>query len=124
MIKTFLEIGDKGALLGMTRKKPEPKYGLMAECPKCKGYGGWHLTVDAYGPGKHFDCCCSNCNGWGYVEPENAGHVHEFIGMEEGEANEFRAAKGLGPAHYTYGNCCHNSICKICGQYRFIDSSD
>lgn len=120
----YLEIDDANALLGMERKEPEPKYRLTALCPKCRGFGGWHLRLNAYGAGKHFDCSCSNCLGWGWVEPENAGHVHSFAGMEEAKANAFRASKGLPPARYTYGRCCHNSICTICGGHRFTDSSD
>ncbi len=27
-------------------------------CPKCKGHGYWNLTLDAYGPGKHFQSLC------------------------------------------------------------------
>lgn len=124
MASQFLTQNDKGAFLGMECKTPEPEYELTAVCPQCSGYGGWHLTLDAYGKGKHFDGSCSNCDGWGYVEPENAGHIHQFVGMDEQAANKLRAKKGLAPASYTYGNCCHNSICKICGQYHFIDSSD
>lgn len=120
----YLDIADEGATLDMEKKQPEPKYGMTAECPVCKGFGGWHLRLNAYGKGKHFDCFCSNCMGWGHVSPKEADHAHEFAGMEEEKANEFRAVKGLDPVRYTRGNCCHNSICKICGQYRFIDSSD
>jgi hypothetical protein len=120
----FMKFGDKGSTFGMKRKAPEPKYGLTARCPVCDGFGGWHLTLNAYGKGKHFDCHCSNCNGWGHVSPEDAGHIHAYKSMEEGAANEFRAVKGLPAISYTRGNCCHNEVCTVCGSYRFIDSSD
>lgn len=120
----FLGVGDPGALLGMKRKKPDRKRNLTARCPRCKGYGGWHLELNAYGPGKHFDCLCSNCLGWGYVEPRAADHVHHYMQMEEEEANALRKTKGLGPIRYTYGRCCHNAVCSICGDFRFTDSSD
>lgn len=49
---------------------------------------------------------------------------HEYTTMPEEAANEFRATKGLSPIRYTRGNCCHNEICKHCGRYVFIDTSD
>lgn len=36
-------------------------------CPKCHGHGMWNLTRDAYGPGRHFQAACGQCNGWGWV---------------------------------------------------------
>ena len=41
----------------------------------CKGYGGWILIRDAYGPKtgdpdgprQHFKACCAECNGWGWM---------------------------------------------------------
>lgn len=128
MAKDFLEAGDRDSFLGMELKEL-PSWGRgyfkdPVRCNKCKGYGGWHLSVDAYGKGKHFDCTCGQCMGWGWVSRSEADHLHEFVGMEEGKANAFRASKGLPPARFTYGNCCHNVVCKVCGEYRFYDSSD
>lgn len=121
--KRYLKITDRGATFDMEKKSPE--HGMTAECPACHGYGGWHLELDAYGPGKHFDCFCGNCNGWGYVAPKDAGHVHEFEEFyDEEKANAVRAVMGLEPIRFTRGNCCHNHLCRVCGDYRFVDSSD
>lgn len=75
-------------------------------CPLCKGYGGWHLQFDAYGPGKHFDSSCFQCNGWGYVSAKDADHIHKY-----------------GPGT-TVGHCLNNYTCEICNQVRTVDSSD
>lgn len=53
-----------------------------------------------------------------------AACIHEWKevgrqGMEE-MAKKFPSLKGQG----TFGNCCHNSVCIKCGDYRFTDSSD
>ena len=74
-------------------------------CPQCKGYGGWHLQIDAYDSGKHFNAHCRQCNGWGYVGKEDADHIHKW------------------DAGVTVGNCLHNYTCEICGQVQTIDSS-
>lgn len=47
--------------------------------------------------------------------------VHEWHGVTRAELAE------KWPQHvkrYTPGNCCHNSVCLKCGDFRFIDSSD
>jgi hypothetical protein len=76
------------------------------KCPVCKGYGGSVLQVDAYGKGKHFQCFCSQCNGWGWVDANSADAtcVHEWD-----EKN--------------IGNCLHLWTCTKCGQSREVDSS-
>ncbi len=75
-------------------------------CPVCKGYGGSVLQVDAYGKGKHFQCFCTQCNGWGWVEgdSDDATCVHEWT------------ERGI-------GNCLHEWTCTKCGQKREVDSS-
>lgn len=88
------------------------------ECPQCKGYGGWNLALNSYPlhfrentaenrhKFSHFRACCSQCNGWGYVNKENSEHIHEW----EWESNQ--------------GNCLNIYQCTICGKKRLIDSSD
>ncbi len=102
----YLGVRDPGALKDMTKR--EPRAGLTAECPACLGYGGWHLRVDAYGPNKHFDCSCSNCNGWGWVREGSldATCVHEY------------------QTHRNVGNCLNEWKCGKCGQIITVDSSD
>lgn len=76
-------------------------------CPVCKGHGGWHLRIDAYGPGKHFDCHCFQCNGYGYVDgtTSNATCIHTWT-------------------EKTVGRCLHEHTCSKCGEKRVVDSSD
>lgn len=75
-------------------------------CPVCNGYGGWHLKIDAYGVGKHFNAHCSQCNGWGYVpaNSKSATCIHDFT-------------------ERTIGNCLHKWTCTKCGEERIVDSS-
>ncbi len=86
---------------GMKKKKKEGKY----LCPVCKGFGGWILTEDAYGKGRHFQAFCSQCNGWGWVDKEDKVCVHEMV--------EVRATT----------DCQHWYKCKKCGRERYVDSS-
>jgi len=76
-------------------------------CPVCKGHGHWHLKIDAYGPGIHFDAHCFQCNGWGYVEKGSNSEtcIHTFT-----EKN--------------IGRCLHEHTCSKCGEKRVVDSSD
>lgn len=106
----FLTFRDDAAFVGMERKEPQPpsywhKTGLYHECPKCRGCGGWVLSHDRYGEGRHFKASCMDCNGWGFVG-EPVDHPHEW---DEGSA---------------VGRCLTNYKCKVCGQLRTIDSSD
>lgn len=85
------------------------------ECPKCHGYGGWNLKLNAYGkPGdapnmRHFRAFCSQCWGWGWVEPGlNADCLHEF--------------KEIAPDQPW--RCWHTIECVKCGHKRSYDSSD
>lgn len=108
---TYLTIDDPDALLGMKKRKKEDflyKDMEIVECPKCRGYGGWHLHLNAYGEGKHFDASCSQCNGWGYVEKgsKDESCVHDWKELP-GEAM-----------------CQHLYECTQCGQQMRTDSSD
>lgn len=105
---SYLTPQDPGAFEGASKRIPEPGLKLTSECPKCQGYGGWHLRLNAYGPGKHFSCVCFNCHGWGYVRPEEAGHAHEF---DRGVA---------------VGRCLTQYTCQLpgCGYQKTVDSSD
>ena len=85
-------------------------------CPKCKGHGLYNITLNAYGPKKHFQGCCSQCNGWGWVEKENAECIHAWQEMSSGEC------KTQGILHY--GKCWHQYKCSKCGTLTSTDSSD
>ena len=95
-----------GKMLGQYVARPRCDSVPVVECGKCKGFGGWNLTLDAYGPGRHFRASCHNCTGWGYVEASQGSHVHEW---DNGE----------------YISRCNTLYtCKACGTKRAVDSSD
>lgn len=113
----YLKHTDPNAFLDFA--KCEPGHGLTKECPRCKGYGGWNLRINAYRlpPGVadtaanrhqhvHFRCVCNHCNGNGYVLPDNTcpGHKWKFT-------------KNLGRSYNEYA-------CTICGAKTDIDSGD
>jgi hypothetical protein len=97
------------------KDKPGHKDGALVLCPKCKGYGGWILKIDAYGPGRHFQAACSQCNSWGWVEAPDAECLHEWRELSVQEAR----SKGI--SHF--GMCYHVVECKHCGRIRSYDSS-
>ena len=98
--------------------KQEPAYGATVECPRCKGFGGWNLQLNAYSlHGKedtpanrhtysHFRGICEHCNGWGYVSPEEKCQGHDW---------EF---------HSNLGRCYNRYQCIHCGKFSDVDSSD
>lgn len=118
---TYLTIDDPDALLGMEKKERRHYYlppEEIVECPACCGYGGHHLRLNAYGPGKHFDCGCYQCGGWGWVEKgsKDAECVHEYVEISPEQAR----AEGAGH----FGHCWHVHKCTKCGALRSCDSSD
>lgn len=94
---------------------PPPK--TVNACPKCKGHGGWNLTLNAYPLHSyentpenrhihsHFRQSCFNCSGNGETLDTCE---HEF--REVPKAGLFR--------------CEHAYRCVKCGQERIVDSSD
>lgn len=122
IVVKYLTESSPDAFLGMTRKLRKnyhPRSGRAAVlCPKCKGFGGWHLEVDAYGPGKHFDCSCSQCNGWGWVDRDSldATCIHNYKEITQAECRR------RGVSHF--GNCYHVCRCPKCGAITAYDSSD
>jgi DnaJ-class molecular chaperone len=96
----------------------EPKYGNTKECPRCKGWGGWNLEMNAYKlpPNTpdtqenrhkfvHFRAMCNHCNGWGYVSPKEKCPGHEWVFAEN------------------LGNCYNRYTCSVCGMKNDVDSS-
>lgn len=122
----YLKSTDPHAFLGMKKKsyrKTNSAVDLYAkkitiECPKCHGYGGWHLSLNAYGKGKHFDMNCGQCNGWGFVEPGlDATCIHDWHELSYIQCQE----KGI--RHW--GSCWHVYECvKGCGKTMAQDSGD
>lgn len=86
---------------------PKPDYVL---CPKCHGHGKWNLTVDAYGPGKHFQGACSQCWSWGWVAPDSTDTTCLHTFKEIAPDQPFR--------------CWHTVQCTQCGTKRSYSSDD
>lgn len=98
------------------REKPKYYPDWTQMCPTCEGHGNFNITLDAYGAGRHFRGCCSNCNGWGWIKP--CDHVHEWVEISSKKSAE------LGIKHW--GVFCHVYLCKhaSCKEVRVTDSSD
>jgi hypothetical protein len=123
----YLTPADPGAFTDMKRRTAQGEH--RHRCPLCRGYGGWNLTLNAYKlpPGMrntkanrasycHFSCCCSQCNGWGWVTARDTECIHEWHEISAQEAHE----RGL----YHAGNCWHVYVCaKGCGRTTAADSS-
>lgn len=107
MLQPFTNFTDMSVKEDPCAKYPGYSANSSVKCPVCSGYGGSVLIVDAYGKGKHFQCFCSQCNGWGWVEKggDDASCVHEWDTSK------------------TIGNCLHLWVCTKCGQKREVDSS-
>lgn len=89
--------------------KPRPDWMKDAvECPKCKGHGGWNLSLDVRNDPEnpHFRMHCAQCRGHGWVRPENAGCAHEY-----------RHDRMV-------GRCLEIMRCWKCGAEIQVDSSD
>lgn len=114
-VNTYLSAGQSHE--SFVLKSPLPKFNRTFICPMCHGYGGWNLRVDAYGPGKHFDASCSQCDGYGFVRPNSldATCIHERVELFQKECQH------LGISHY--GMFCHVYRCKKCGDTITQDSS-
>lgn len=119
----------------MEVRQPPTGYPCKADeaviCPKCKGYGGWVLTENAYPLPKgmedsaenrakycHFRAHCNQCNGWGWVKRDSldAQCVHDYHELSVEQCR----AKGIGH----HGMCWHVYECAKCGEIRSTDSSD
>ena len=103
----YLESGT--SFVGIELKKPQYNKGMIETCPLCKGHGGWNLRINAYGDGKHFNAACSNCNGWGYIKPEDACKVAPY--------HQWEVIRNA-------GNCLNVWKCIHCGIEMVVDSSD
>lgn len=119
MAERYLKVGDPGCFQDMEIKSQPTEYhkDWTVHCPKCQGYGGWNLTLNAYGSGKHFQAGCDQCVGWGWVHPDNAKCVHDY--RKELSQDE---CKKRGISHF--GMCWHVVECTKCGKISAYDSSD
>jgi hypothetical protein len=87
------------------------------ECPKCDGHGGWNLTLNAYNlwdrPDtpenrhrySHFVASCSQCWGYGWVDPKETECIHTYKFLR------------------STGNCLRQEKCTGCDKVIEIDSS-
>lgn len=103
----YMTPDDPQAFLDMPVKEPDKYIQDPVLCPKCKGHGGWHLKLDDFGQGRHFNAACNQCNGWGWVRggTKNATCLHDF--------------KEVRVSMHVYKN-----VCQKCGHTNVIDSSD
>lgn len=121
----FLKPNDRDAFVDWPKikftdfieKYPYSWVEKYVECPLCFGHGGWNLKINAYPLHEkentpenrhyfsHFRCCCSQCNGYGYVSPDQTNHIHKWIRKEK------------------IANCLHIYECEICKITQEIDSS-
>ena len=118
---TYLTPNDPGAFLDMPVLEPRHSYldeSQVVVCPVCKGHGGWHLKLHAYGQDRHFNQGCPQCGGWGHVEKGSKDEtcIHDFVEIGYEECEE------LGIKHY--GHCYHVWRCTKCGEAQGHDSSD
>lgn len=98
----YLDPGTEFADLPV--KPQKPYLNDPVECGRCRGRGQWVLTLDAYGPGKHFLQGCGACWSWGWVERGQCLH-------------EWSSGKNV-------GQCLNQWICTLCDAVRVVDSSD
>jgi hypothetical protein len=99
------------------RVSPHSHY---VSCPVCHGHGAWHLAhypntrKDFYA---YFDASCSQCFGWGYVDPNTVDasctHVWEQLSYEESRNRGLQT-----------GRCWTNHKCSHCNKIMGVDSSD
>lgn len=95
--------------------------GTWIICPKCHGYGGWNLELNAYRRPQgladntenrsnfvHFQSGCSQCNGWGWVSDAStdATCLHQWLYSS------------------SPGRCLHTYTCRTCHASKTVDSSD
>lgn len=104
---SYMSRDDPKAFVDMPVKSKPDRMDSPVLCPKCKGHGGWHLKLDDFGQGKHFNAACNQCNGWGWVQggTVNESCVHEF--------GEVRVSMHI-----------YKNVCQKCGHTNVIDSSD
>jgi len=114
----FLTPDHPDAFLDHPRKEPWLNY--TVECPRCRGHGGWNLSINSYNlHGKpdtpenrhrysHFRKICDHCGGHGYVSKETAAKC---------SGHEWKFLQNLGRGYDQY-KCIH------CGQINAYDSSD
>ena len=115
MENKYIEPTDHDAFIDWAKK--EPTEWAPIECPKCHGYGGWNLRLNAYNLRdkentpenrhlfSHFRCHCGQCNGHGFVRLEDSGHVHDWKWVRN------------------TGNCLKLHECSVCGKQWEVDSS-
>jgi len=120
MYPMYMQYDHPLAFEGMEKRSQSsmPEYmSPSVECLRCKGYGGWHLKLNAYGAGKHFDSSCSQCNGWGYVKADSpdATCLHEVSELPQAECEK------RGIKHW--GMHCHVYECWKCKHVSMTDSS-
>jgi hypothetical protein len=104
----YMTYDDPQAHIDMQVKPTPEKHPRLSDpvpCPKCQGYGGWHLQLD-WKPGVHFNAACNQCNSWGWVQRGtlNESCIHDF--------EEVRVRMHV-----------YKNVCRKCGHTNVVDSS-
>lgn len=116
---TYLEPTDKDAFKDYPlQKRANHMPESWVQCPLCSGHGGWNLKLNAYRMHghadtpenrhrfSHFRANCSQCNGWGFVAPDNTACIHKWV------------------QNRNVGRCLNEYKCSGCGKISVVDSSD
>ena len=102
----YMEHTHLDAFRDIEPMEASPKQGRTIECPKCHTHGKWNLKLNSYGPGKHFQQHCTQCDGWGWVRTGlDATCLHDWQYVEK------------------LGNCLHLYRCSKCNKEWEVDSS-
>jgi hypothetical protein len=118
----YLEPTDENAFLDLPvmenklgQHSTDKEYVL---CHVCKGHGKWNLKLHAYGPSKHFQAGCSQCNGWGWVM---RGSLDDTCERHDWSRElSIAECKEAGIDHF--GNFWHVRKCSKCGDIWSYDS--
>jgi len=120
--KIYEDIPDATNFEGISKKDPTKSIlhtmgRKWAECPLCKGFGGWNYSKNL-DRGTYNVGFCSQCNGYGYVEKGTTDEtcIHTVRELDQSECR----VKGV--KHW--GSCYHVTECVKCGNIRAYDSSD
>lgn len=119
MIKKYIDHTNENAFTDFPPIDKEycQKLGLLHECPKCKGHGGWNLLLNAYPLHHHpntqenrhkfsnFRARCDHCAGWGFTK-NPSDHIHTWVKDK------------------VIGRCLTQHRCTQCDMIWTIDSSD
>jgi hypothetical protein len=119
-----LEPGDPGSFDDFPKRllddlrRMSHRAGYTKLCHICRGHGGWNVVLNQHPLSVKLDTAdhrhllahrrttCSQCNGWGWLHPDDNCPRHQW---EKASSR---------------GRCLHIYRCTSCGAQREIDTSD